>query len=276
MQLKKPDAPSDQEKEHLRASDWKVINGRLLRRSRLLPHERSVSARHDILPRLANEPKSPISKKRVVGLHRSALPTKVTGWAAQAIEPVAVMAPAGLARTAAARDESPPLSLKSEPPPAVGVLPASACCSPSNYSMPTSPRKTSAPHAIDTPSPPLANGPDVAYGDDYRVYARPSNRSEAIQLTENLERQLEKHASNFRALEQTWSITFCELVRQVYVHCAERGELLDRVRLWFERELKRLGALERKSRERIRGLREATRELENPSMPADGVCSVHV
>ncbi len=57
----------------------------------------------------------------------------------------------------------------------------------------------------------------------------------------------------------------------MYVHCAERGELLDRVRLWFERELKRLGALERKSRERIRGLREALRSKDGRGLSAEEI-----
>ena len=49
-----------------------------------------------------------------------------------------------------------------------------------------------------------------------------------------------------------WQITFCEVVRQVYVHCAERGMLLDRVRRWYDLELKRLNdnALEASERER--------------------------
>ena len=48
-------------------------------------------------------------------------------------------------------------------------------------------------------------------------------------------------------MSQCWQGALRELVRQVYVHCAERGELLDRVRAWYEGELGRLRAVERKA-----------------------------
>ena len=54
---------------------------------------------------------------------------------------------------------------------------------------------------------------------------------------------------------------------QVYVHCAERGELLDRVRRWYELEIKRLNLVIRKARERERKLQETARaEADNFTM----------
>jgi hypothetical protein len=43
---------------------------------------------------------------------------------------------------------------------------------------------------------------------------------------------------------------------QVHVHCAERGELLDRVRRWYELEIERLNAHVRLSRDRERKVKE--------------------
>ena len=93
----------------------------------------------------------------------------------------------------------------------------------------------------------------------YRSYSRPSNRTEAIQLAEALEQQLEATKHDVRGSEHCWAGTFRELVRQVYVHCAERGELLERVRAWHEEELKRLHTAERKAREREKRLKEQLR-----------------
>ena len=44
------------------------------------------------------------------------------------------------------------------------------------------------------------------------------------------------------------------------MHCAERGELLDRVRRWYELELNRLNEMLERSRERIRKLQEMARK----------------
>ena len=54
--------------QELRPGEWKVVNGRLLHKARSVPHERSVSARfdteaHGILPRFANEPRSPTVRR---------------------------------------------------------------------------------------------------------------------------------------------------------------------------------------------------------------------
>jgi hypothetical protein len=57
------------------------------------------------------------------------------------------------------------------------------------------------------------------------------------------------------------SFTFsCPFPPQVFVHCAERGELLDRVRRWYELELNRLNEMLERSRERIRKLQEMARK----------------
>jgi len=79
------------------AHEWKVINGKLLRRSRILPHQRAVSSRkdskgHGILPRLADESKSPVSKRRIISRLRESVLAKahaIPDWAAEAIGPFA-------------------------------------------------------------------------------------------------------------------------------------------------------------------------------------------
>ena len=99
--------------------------------------------------------------------------------------------------------------------------------------------------------------------EDERAHAalqrQPSNRSEAIQLAETLDRQLRGNENDFRATERHWRAAFTELVRQVYIHCAERGLLLDRVRQWYELELQRVGAFARHAEKKERKIRETMR-----------------
>ena len=92
-----------------------------------------------------------------------------------------------------------------------------------------------------------------------RASSRPSNRSEAVQLAESLERKLNEHEHDYRATERTWQLAFAEVVRQVYVHCAERGVLLDRIRRWYDLELSRVRALARHSSDKERKLRQTMR-----------------
>ncbi len=68
-------------------------------------------------------------------------------------------------------------------------------------------------------------------------YARPSTRAEAISLSERLRATL-CEGGNRESVDAAWHGVFCELVRQVYVHCNERGQLLDAVRVYLEGELK--------------------------------------
>ena len=234
----------------LRPSEWKVVCGRLIHKSERAPHERSVSARYDlaeashkILPRFANESHdSPIRRK--LHIHADEI--------AHDPPPMATLTrphkPAHHIADHVARSQM------------LADLPASAAFS---ASSPILDRAGSAslellelpnrsPHHKDALPSPL----------DAEKFAlqRPTNRSEAVQLAENLDRQLDEHQGDFRAIDRVWKITFCELVRQVYVHCTERGVLLDRVRRWSELELKRVAALAKDGSERERRLRENLRE----------------
>ena len=71
-------------------------------------------------------------------------------------------------------------------------------------------------------------------------YTRPSTRGDAVGLGERLQRSLEKAKGEGRRHEmqdREWHNVFLELVRQVYVHCNERGQLLDTVRVHLESQL---------------------------------------
>ena len=87
-----------------------------------------------------------------------------------------------------------------------------------------------------------------------------------MQLTNNLDRQLGLHTKDFRATQRDWQITFCEIVRQVYVHCSERGMLLDRVRRWYDLELKRL-------HDNVRDVNERERRRHDPLKDDAEKCS---
>ena len=60
-------------------------------------------------------------------------------------------------------------------------------------------------------------------------YADPSSRAEVTALASKLEEALALGGSTAE-LERLWQGVELELIRQVYVHCAERGELFDAVR----------------------------------------------
>ena len=68
-------------------------------------------------------------------------------------------------------------------------------------------------------------------------YARPPTRGDALGLSDKLRTTIER-GGRHTELDTAWHTTFLELVRQVYVHCAERGQLLDAVRVHLEQELK--------------------------------------
>ncbi len=67
---------------------------------------------------------------------------------------------------------------------------------------------------------------------------RPSNRSEAAQLSRELSkrlRELKASAKDFRAEMAAHEAIFVEVNKQVAAHCAERGELLERLRAYYVR-----------------------------------------
>ena len=89
----------------------------------------------------------------------------------------------------------------------------------------------------------------------YRVFppTRPSNRSEVHALSVALEAMLDAAGNSTTHALQAWDHTFAELVRQVFVQCSDRGELLGRVRRAYGHYLselvQRLRALEATKRE---------------------------
>lgn len=79
------------------------------------------------------------------------------------------------------------------------------------------------------PSSPRASVPP-------RAYARPATRGDAVGLGEKLRASLDT-GMRHDAQDSEWHNVFLELVRQVYVHCNERGALLDTVRVHLESQL---------------------------------------
>ena len=83
-------------------------------------------------------------------------------------------------------------------------------------------------------APPLASATTK-----YRVHppARPSTRAEALRLSAVADELLEAAGDDLHAQMRAIEDVLQELVRQVYVHCSERGSLLERVRVthhgWF-------------------------------------------
>ena len=67
----------------------------------------------------------------------------------------------------------------------------------------------------------------------YAVYpaSKPPSRSEALQLGRVLDEGLAGAGGDVREEMSVWDRVLSELIRQVYVHCAERGDLLERVRV---------------------------------------------
>lgn len=106
------------------------------------------------------------------------------------------------------------------------------------------------PLAVKLPAPPLP--PPTEVPEEYHVYdliderkvlslgdrsryrifpsTRPSNRSEVQHLGRALEQMLLRAGANSAEALRAWDVVFAELVRQVFVGCGERGELLGRVR----------------------------------------------
>ena len=132
--------------------------------------------------------------------------------------------------------------------------------------------------AVELPPPPEPPASEIP--EEYHVYdlagsrrsqpiigtkclfpsTRPSNRSEVQHLARCLEGMLAEAGSSTLGALRAWDLVCGELVRQVFVHCAERGELLGRVRRAHRHYV---GALVRRVREMEGTAREVRlRELE--------------
>ena len=68
------------------------------------------------------------------------------------------------------------------------------------------------------------------------TYTRPPTRADVSSIEESLRAAVEKGGPRDK-LDAAWHSAFLELVRQVYVHCNQRGQLLDSVRVYLERQL---------------------------------------
>ena len=64
---------------------------------------------------------------------------------------------------------------------------------------------------------------------------RPSNRSEAAHLARELAQQLDAAGGTFRAELDAYNKVFGKVSQQVAVHCAERGDVLERLRIFYTR-----------------------------------------
>mmetsp|Transcript_20857 Transcript_20857/g.45328 ORF Transcript_20857/g.45328 Transcript_20857/m.45328 type:complete len:529 (-) Transcript_20857:139-1725(-) len=70
----------------------------------------------------------------------------------------------------------------------------------------------------------------------FRVFpaTQPAGRAEALRLGEVLDEMLDAAGSNSAEALRAWDEVFGELVRQVFMNCSERGELLGRVRRAYQ------------------------------------------
>ena len=86
-----------------------------------------------------------------------------------------------------------------------------------------------------TRSPSEREAPETASGSlSFAGGARnPSNRSEAVLLKRGFDQLLSAHPGDWNAQLAAHDSAFVELTRQVGVHCAERGELLERLRAFY-------------------------------------------
>lgn len=83
----------------------------------------------------------------------------------------------------------------------------------------------------------------------------PSTRADVRVLNEQLQDSLrQSSALGHSATDETWHKAFVELVRQVYVHCNERGELLDAARIYYEEQLRLARRELRECRAKLRWL----------------------
>ena len=71
-------------------------------------------------------------------------------------------------------------------------------------------------------------------------HAKPATRASVMHLEATLRGHLEAAQDSLVAQVRAWDATFTELVRQVRLHCTERGDLLDEVRARYDDWITRL------------------------------------
>lgn len=98
----------------------------------------------------------------------------------------------------------------------------------------------------------------------YRIFpsTRPSSRSEVHLLAQVLERMLRQAGPRTSEALRAWDLAFSELVRQVFVACVDRGELLGRVRRAYDHYLAALI-------DRVRYMEGTEREVELRRLEAE-------
>ena len=191
-------------------AEWKVINGRLIHKALSLPHERSVSSRfdaeahgilpaeaHGILPRFANDPRSPVVRRKLevleqqqrqeqqAWLHHRRRPSHHVADHVSSFESKSANA-SFLSRT----DHPSAIVWSDDRIDLLLARSAPVSQTPSLGRLDLAPRPTAPP----------------GWDSEHRALARPSNRSEAVQLAENLERELKQHNMDFRSTQRGASL----------------------------------------------------------------------
>ena len=124
------------------------------------------------------------------------------------------------------------------------------------------------PRTSPPPQPPPRRAVKAPHG-----YAHPANRADVLSLSMWLQDGLER-GGGVEQIDALWRSVELELIRQVYVHCSERGELLDAVRAQNEVRLANLRRGVAAQRAELQRLREEVGVLGSvallPDEPGDG------
>ena len=186
---------SDCSRPRLDADMWKVIDGRLLRRNRKLPHTSSVSARtdaqgHSILPKL--------SLCETISTSNNGSWTHVDSE--QHNRGVDILS-----------IETSALTLSH------GVIAPDVRCVRTAWTAGQLQLMGSCRTRLSDARRPGQKGTACSNINvhDRQAFLCPSNRSEAIQLAQNLDDKLHQNHGNFLATLRSWQMAFCEMVRQV-------------------------------------------------------------
>ena len=111
-----------------------------------------------------------------------------------------------------------------------------------NAPISTSPRQRRPSRKVSPPHESHGSDPELSRA-DARAEVNPSSRAEAVAAADVLRRQLSAHDAKKVELEvelPMWNAAFAEVVRQVHVHCNERGQLLEAIRARYNEVLDKL------------------------------------
>ena len=96
--------------------------------------------------------------------------------------------------------------------------------------------------------------------------ALPASRTEAVRLNKTLDTLLQRAAGDWSSRCQVYNAILCELVLQVSVNCAERGELLNRLRTFYEQLQRRISDCVSQHRDMQATVRQLTDEMEESKL----------